>query len=102
MYDGTYAIEQLVATDAYSTLLQLRPQFDLFAVLGSHLGENATSRAIAFLADSSREHGLGNRFFDAWIRQIHKEGFKNLPHRLTIQQLLSLRGDGSREQTLGD
>ncbi|MCA9172892.1 MAG: PD-(D/E)XK nuclease family protein [Planctomycetales bacterium] len=90
-------IDSLLTDERYARLTQIEPEFDLFEFLQT-LSEDASSRALAFLLDSSREHELGTRFFDALIDNVHREG-SGRTHRLSLRQSLGLHGQSTSVAT---
>lgn len=81
-------IDRLLSDENYANLMKLEPEFDLFDFLDT-LTENASSRALAFLLDSNREHGLGTAFFDAFIENVYREG-REKEYRLSLRQRLEI------------
>ncbi len=64
-------LERLIHSLAYQELLQHETAFDLFVILGKlRLSENASSRVLAYLLDSTQDHGLGTRFFETLLRLL--------------------------------
>jgi len=90
-------IELLVADPRYLQLAQIRPHFDLFDFLGN-LNENASSRAIAFLLDSGAEHGLGTRFYNAFLHHVYREGQASR-QQLSLSQLLAMHAEATKTTT---
>lgn len=83
-------VEDLVASDEYQQLLHHESPFDLFRIVGS-LSENASSRALAYVLESSEDHGLGTVFFDNLLQNVYRET-KGAVNGLTMQQLLCMKG----------
>ena len=83
-------LERLVSHPSYARLMEIQPPFDLFDVLGTLL-ENASSRALAFLLDSTAEHGLGTSFLDKLLWEVYLESRAG-PERLGLREVLQLRG----------
>ncbi|MCY2987238.1 MAG: PD-(D/E)XK nuclease family protein [Planctomycetota bacterium] len=83
-------VEQLIGSEPYQQLLTRKPPFDLFRIVGK-LTENPSSRALAYLLDSSRDHGLGTLFFEALIREILSDA-KDEDVRSLLQRFLDVKG----------
>lgn len=90
-------IDELLLDERYRELTELTPEFDLFEFIGS-LSENASSKALAFLLDSSEEHGLGTKFFDGFIDSVFREG-RNKELRISLRQSLQLSGEATSAVT---
>jgi len=90
-------IDKLLLDDEYVQLSKFKPEFDLFAFLEA-LSENASSRALAHLLDSSQDHGFGTKFFDLLIDQVHREGAEK-EFRLALRQSLRLHGTSTSVTT---
>jgi len=88
--DEERLVEDLVASDEYQQLLHRESPFDLFRILGT-LSENASSRALAFLLDSSEDHGLGTAFFDTLLQTVYRDT-KGSATGLTLRRLLGMKG----------
>jgi hypothetical protein len=88
--DVESCIEGLLLSDEYGTLGRIRPEFDLFELLGS-LNENASSRALAFLLDSNADHGLGTAFYEAFMEQVYRASKENADaEKITLNQYVGL------------
>lgn len=57
--DFERGLRDLLNSPEYQELVRIAPQFDLFGALDSGLSENASTRALSYFFDSSREHGCG-------------------------------------------
>jgi PD-(D/E)XK nuclease superfamily len=61
-----------------------RQALNLWSLLNS-FQENSYSRLLAFLLDSTRDHGLGNKFFRTWMSTIQKGSKMRLTERRVYQ-----------------
>jgi hypothetical protein len=83
-------IERLIQAEPYQQLLKRTPVFDLFRILG-RLTENPSSRALAYLLDSSQDHGLRTLFLETLLQGISLESGE-CPTLADLQRLLQEPG----------
>lgn len=77
----------------------LRQAFNLWSLL-INFQENSYSRLLAFLLDSTRDHGLGNKIFHTWMRAIHKGSPRRMTTRRVYQTKAFLEWPADNERRL--